>query len=240
MAERIRDSSSFIDQYRATHFGGHDIAPPKNHAYRSRVNGGLLHPATPQISHLRSSQLIDTVIHQYNRHQQRNTTASHSRYVTAQDSLRAHMQRMTDSKYNKLRDDIADAVSTFQHDSSVWWKLIERVTRPAKYQHMTPQKIRQKAEHMKAHQQQLLGPHTVLDAGFNNDWYTHVEDYMEQQSPALHLHSDHPMLARITLADIQAAVKQLHNSKHPGHDKILNEMLKYGGEALQQMSCYSS
>jgi hypothetical protein len=178
---------------------------------------------TGSSTHQRSRKLIATVVHQYNRYRQCKTAASHRRYMRAQDGLRAYVQRMADNKYSKLRDDIAGAVSTFQHESSVWWRLIERATRPPKVQQM------------KAHQQQLLAPHTVLDAGFDSKWFTHVEQCMSGHYHTLALQSSHPMLPRVTLADIQAAVKQLQNSKHPGHDNILNEMLKYGGEALQHM-----
>jgi hypothetical protein len=155
--------------------------------------------------------------------------------MAAQDRLAACMQQMTDKRYYKLMDEISDAVSTFQHDSTVWWKLIERITRPAAQQHMTRQQIQQKVKAMKQHQQRLLGPHTILDTQYDNAWFAHVNEYMENKYPILPLQSTHIMLSRITLAEVQAAIKQLQNRKHPGHDSILNEMLKYGGEALQHM-----
>jgi hypothetical protein len=196
---------------------------------------GYIHQPTHSHTQPLPVSLVNTVNRQYHRHQKNKSPLSYSRYMAAQDRLTAYMQQMTDSRYYNLMNDISDAVSTFQHDSSVWWKLIERITRPAAQQHMTMQQIQKKVNAMKQHQQQLLGPHTTLDAQFDNEWFTHVNEYTINEYPALSLQSTHIMVSRITLAEIQAATKQLQNGKHPGHDNILNEMMKYGGEALQHM-----
>src|ERR1700680_2066737 len=126
----------------------------------------------------RPTALIDAAMHAYHRHQRLKSSQSYSRYMTAQDRLAAYVQRMTDNRYYNLMNNIGNAVSTFEHDSSVWWKLIERITRPATQQHMTQQQIKDKADAMKLHQQRLLGPHTALDEQFDNEWFAQVNDYM--------------------------------------------------------------
>jgi hypothetical protein len=72
----------------------------------------------------------------------------------------------------------------YKHDSSIWWKLIERITRPPQSQHTTLQQLHQKVNKMTLHQQKLLQPHTELDAQFDNEWFRQVNDFMTNEYPA--------------------------------------------------------
>src|ERR1700676_1103649 len=100
---------------------------------------------------------------------------------------------------------------------------------------MTSQQLQQKVNEMKLHQQKLLQPHTELDAQFDNEWFTHVNNYMAHEYSTLDTQSNRTIVSRITLQEVTAAVKQLRHSRHPGHDNILNDMLMYGGDALRML-----
>jgi hypothetical protein len=88
--------------------------------------GHIAHKTSAAVHH-RCSRLVNQVNRQYHRHVQTKTTVSHSRYIAAQDKLTSYMQQNSNRIYDKLMSDVSAAVSTFQHDTSVWWKLIERV-----------------------------------------------------------------------------------------------------------------
>ena len=242
-------SNAYEDQCRNNHTDSNessDAAHTTKQQMTEQLQGIIHTAAAASIGHItqrtaathlsRHAHLLNNVQRQYHRHQRAKSTLSWSRYMAAQDKLTMQMQMDVDKRYYKLMDDVSAAVSTFQHDRSVWWKWIERIVRPAQQQqHMTRLQMQQKVIAMKQHQEQLLRPHTALDDQLDNEWFAHVNDFMAHDYQLLPLASDHRLVSRITLVEVQGALKLLHNGKHPGHDNILNEMLKYGGEALHHM-----
>jgi hypothetical protein len=81
------------------------------HTAATSTIGFVTHHTSHRVHH-RTAALIATVNHRYDRHKKQKTSQSYSRYMSAKDNLTAYVQRMADKKYNKLMNDITNAVST--------------------------------------------------------------------------------------------------------------------------------
>ena len=78
-----------------------------------------------------------------------------------------------------------------------------------------------------------LGDKKLDKKDFDNEFEEKVEEEVDEMISHSHDHNNETG-KQITLAEVQKIVKRLKNGKAAGTDKIVNEILRYGGDNMNQ------